>query len=195
MKLGYIRVSKASPGENAQRRALRTADVDPDRIYVDAETKRKQKPGDDQTPERTKLLCAARPGDMMVVSSAARLVLSFVDGLAVVTELGRKGVALHIISTGQTHEWTQRDAENVQLVRDMVTENRSEITAKARAEAEKRRVNPKLEGSLLATARQLWADPRLTEKEVAARIGVPGRTIRSKLGRRGTPAFGRTSKL
>lgn len=195
MRLGYIRVSKASATEQEQRVALRKGDVDENRIYADLAMRRKQKPGDDQTPERTKLLRATRPGDVVVVSSAARLALSLPDGLDVLTALGKRGATLHIVSTGQTHEWTERDAANLELVRAMVTENRQEITAKARAEADRRRVGPKLEGKLLEKARAAWFDPKLTEIQVVEKIGIPGRTMRNKFGKRGTPVFGRVSKL
>jgi hypothetical protein len=75
----------------------------------------------------------------------------------------------------------------------MVRENRQEITAKARAAAEARRITPKLEGDLLAKARKLWPDPRYTEAEVATIVGVPGRTIRRYFGKRGVPLFRKVS--
>ena len=193
VKLGYIRASKAGPSELEQRGTLLRAGVKETRIYVERRPKR-VKAGEDRMPVRSELINrSARRGDEIVVSSSARFVLDLVDGLKALEAMGKRGVRLHVVSTGETHEWTERDAANLALVRSMVRENRQEITAKARAAAEARRITPKLEGERLAKAKKLWTDPRYTEDEVAGMVGVPGRTIRRHLGKRGTPMFGKVS--
>ncbi|MDB5358818.1 MAG: resolvase [Rhodospirillales bacterium] len=197
MKRGYIRLSKAGPSLEEQQAALRSAGIedftDEGPVYVDQPAKRKQRAGDVVFPQREECIKRARPGDVVIVASPGRLATSADDALRMLAALGRKGAQLQIVSTGRTYHWDEAALDGLELAADTAMENRAEVTAKARAAATERRPAPKLSGKLLARAKELWADPKLTAAQVEADVGVPIRTLYRRLGGRGTPSFGKRS--
>ena len=128
------------------------------------------------------------------MSPPGRLATSADDALRMLAALGRKGAQLQIVSTDRTYQWDEAALAGLELAADTATENRAEVTAKARAAAIERRPAPKLSRKLLVRAKELWVDPKLTAAQVEAEVGVPVRTLYRRLGERGTPVFGKGRK-
>lgn len=200
MKRGYVRVSKAGPTLDEQREALAKAGItdfsDAGPVYVDMPPKGRRKPGADARLERrTDAIKGLRAGDVLVVSSPARLGTSTEDIMAVLAEIGRRQASVFDCSTRQTVEWHPQAAEVVAFAAAAETERRQEITRKARRVAAElgavRGAARKLTPKRRAEAQALWADVLLTAAQVEERTGVPVRTLYRLFGPRGTPHFGK----
>jgi len=97
MLVGYMRVSKADGSQtlDLQRDALVAADVDPDRLYEDLASGRR-----DDRPGLTACLKALRNGDILVVWKLDRLGRNLHHLVNTVHDLTARGVGLKVL-TGQ----------------------------------------------------------------------------------------------
>ena len=66
----------------------------------------------------------------------------------------------------RTYRWDQAALDGLELAADTATENRAEVTAKARAAATKRRPALRLSGKVLVRAKELWVDSKRTAAQV-----------------------------
>ena len=90
--IGYARCSTDEQDLTAQRQALHTLGVPPDRVYIDhgiSGTKR-ERPGLDQA------LAAVRTGDTLVVPKLDRLARSVPDARDIGDTLAKRGVSLSL---------------------------------------------------------------------------------------------------
>lgn len=97
MLVGYVRVSKAdgSQSTDLQYDALVAAGVDPERVYEDRASGRK-----DDRPELTACLKGLRDGDTLVVWKLDRLGRDLRHLVNIVHDLTRRGIGLRVL-TGQ----------------------------------------------------------------------------------------------
>lgn len=190
MKRGYIRLSKAGPSLADQQKALAGAGIgdfsEGSSIFVDQIPKRG---GRSNWPSRDRAIRSLDPGDVLVVSSAARLGTSVSDVLGVLLAVGERRASVFDVEIGRMIAWHPDALSVVEYAQRAEQENRKEVAATARAaQAETGRFGAapkKLDGEVLAEAKRLWADPALSGAEVAERVGVNVRTLYRRLGERG----------
>ncbi|MCV7213696.1 recombinase family protein [Mycobacterium crocinum] len=94
--LGYARVSTTGQDLNAQRAALATAGVDPDRLFTDelSGAVGTQRPG------LAALLDYARAGDIVVVAAIDRLGRSVAEVTGTIADLGNRQILLRALREG-----------------------------------------------------------------------------------------------
>ncbi|MDT5044937.1 MAG: hypothetical protein QOG75_790 [Mycobacterium sp.] len=121
LKIGYARVSTDDQDLTAQRDALATLDVAPDRIYVDhglTGTNRDR-------PGLREAMAACRAGDVLVVTKLDRLARSLPDARDIVAELTAREVKLSL--GGSVHDPTDPVGRLLFNVLAMVAEFESDL--------------------------------------------------------------------
>jgi DNA invertase Pin-like site-specific DNA recombinase len=195
MRRGYIRLSKAGPSLEDQKKALASAGIDDfgeyGPVYVDELPKRRSGP---VLPQRADAIRSLEAGDELVVASAARLGASAGDVLDAMQEIAKRQAAVYDVETGQRIEWHPYAIAVIEFARRAESESRKEIAAKMRQRREASGkiggAPEKLAGAALKEAKRLWADTTLSSAQVAAEVGVNVRTLYRRLGDRGGKQFG-----
>lgn len=186
-----MRTGKALPSLDEQRAAMASMGLDPDvergSVFHDAAPNRRR--DEPKWVQRDHALMALRTGDQLVVARPAVLATGLEDALAVLEQVSASGGTVYALATGRTYSGTSA-ADGLAFAREMEADNRALSMAKARAAATERRVTRRPEGQELAEWRRVYFDPKLTNKQVEARLGVPYRTLFNWFGARGTPRFG-----
>lgn len=179
-----------SPGPTAQRDALTTLGVTPNRIYVDhglTGTNRAR-------PSLREALAACRSGDTLVVTKFDRLARSLTDARNIVEELPQAGGQLNI--GGSVHDPTDPVGRLLFNVLGMIAEFESDLIRMrtkegmkvAKAKGRLRDKQPKLKPSQEAHLMQLWRDGTHTSAELADLFEVARSTVYRAIQRAGTPA-------
>ncbi|WJS87210.1 recombinase family protein [Paracoccus sp. TOH] len=187
MRRGYIRLSKAGPSLKEQQDALASAGIDNftdfGPVYVDVIPRGRPA---EALPNRRHAIISLEPGDELVVASAARLGTSAVDVLEALAEIGRRGASVFDVEQSQLVSWHPDALPVLEFASRAEAQGRKEVAAKMRrARVESGMIGgqpAKLKGALLAKARSLWADPRMSAAEVSEEVGVSVRTLYRHLG-------------
>jgi DNA invertase Pin-like site-specific DNA recombinase len=196
MRLGYIRIDKAGAARDEQEAALRRAgiaDWSPDGpVYVDPVRPKRPKPGTDPLAARTEAIRALRPGDELVIHSAARLGTTRGDVLAALDAIGRAEAAVYDCAAAETVTPHPLAVSMIAFAARAESQGQQERAAKARRGITRRAGPPAaLTGKKLREAEKLWTNPETSARQVADATGASVRTLYRRFGPKGTPVFGR----
>lgn len=201
VSVGYIRLRKAGPSMKEQAAKLAAAGcpvsgIDA-RVYIDEQSRRKQKPEDEPLPERARAIRCCREGDRLVIDSAATLGVSTEDILRAVGQVGKRGAVVFDATAEELLEVSDV-ALAIEFAHRGGTELRKERGRQMRRKAVERgafgAAEVRWDEKQLAKAKSLWMNALLTAKEVQEKTGIPARTLYNKFGPRGTPRFGGPKK-
>jgi DNA invertase Pin-like site-specific DNA recombinase len=192
MLIGYIRVSKSDGSQTLapQRDALLAAGVEPDRIYQDCASGRR-----DDRPGLVACLKALQPGNTLVVWKLDRLGRDLRHLVNTVEDLRVRGVGLKVLTgAGAQIDTTTANgrlafgifAAFAEFERELVAERTHAGLAAARARGRKGGRPRKMNRSTLLMAVAAMADPKAKVAEVARRLGVTTTTFYVYLNRDGT---------
>jgi DNA invertase Pin-like site-specific DNA recombinase len=194
LKIGYARVSTDDQDLTAQRDALATLDVAPDRIYVDhglTGTNRDR-------PGLREAMAACRAGDVLVVTKLDRLARSLPDARDIVAELTAREVKLSL--GGSVHDPTDPVGRLLFNVLAMVAEFESDLirmrtregmkiaSAKGRLRGKQPKLSPRQEAHLVA----LHAAGGHTIGELEELFSITRSTVYRALARANTRATAAT---
>jgi DNA invertase Pin-like site-specific DNA recombinase len=179
IKIGYARVSTDEQDLTAQRNALETLGVTPERIYVDhglTGTNRER-------PGLREALAACRVGDTLVVTKLDRLARSLPDARDIADELTRREVRLNL--GGSIHDPTDPVGRLLFNMLAMIAEFESDLIrmrtregmAVARAAGKLRGRQPKLKPAQEAHLAALHDAGEKTPGELAELFGVTRSTV------------------
>lgn len=176
MRIGYARVSTDSQNLDLQIDALNAAGCE--QLYIDRASGR-----DVGRPELQACLKALRAGDTLVVWRLDRLGRSLRDLVEIVTTLEQRGVQFESltekIETGSAvgklifHVFAALAEFERNLIRERVKAGLAAARARGRKGGRKRKLTP----ADVRMARAMLADPEITKKEVAKRLGVSRPTL------------------
>ena len=188
--IGYARVSTDEQDLTAQRDALTTLGVAPDRIYVDhglTGTNRAR-------PGLREAMAACRAGDVLVVTKLDRLARSLPDARDIVAELTAREVKLSL--AGSVHDPTDPVGRLLFNVLAMVAEFESDLIkmrtregmkvarAKGRLRGKKPKLSPRQEAHLV----ELHHAGAHTSAELAELFSVARSTVYRAIERASTAA-------
>lgn len=170
-KYGYARVSSDDQSTDIQQAALREAGCEMIRTEKASGSSRKGR------DELAILLDFIREGDVLVVTKLDRLARNTIDTLAIITDLGRRGV--RFVSLAEP--WANTDTPAAELVltlmagvaqfeRARIRERQTEGIAKAKAAGKYRGRAPTARAK--AAEIRLLLDSGLGPSEAARRLGV-----------------------
>jgi DNA invertase Pin-like site-specific DNA recombinase len=157
--IGYARVSTDEQDLTAQRNALATLGVEPDRIYVDHGLTGANR----DRPGLREALAACREGDTLVVTKLDRLARSLPDAREILDDLTRRAVKLSLGSS--VHDPTDPVGRLLFNVLAMVAEFEADLIrlrtregmkvakAKGRLRGKQPKLNPRQEAHLVALHR------------------------------------------
>lgn len=176
MKVGYARVSTTGQLLDRQLAALQAAGCA--RIFADRKSGR--------TAEREELRRALdylRPGDTLVVPALDRLGRSLQDLIAIVAELGRRGIGF--ASLHEALDTTTAGGRLVfhvfaalaEFIRELIVEGTKEGLAAARSRGQRLGRPPALTAEQVKHARDLLARPENSVASIARLLGVSRSTI------------------
>ncbi len=189
MLVGYARCSTDAQALTAQRDALISLGVKPNRIYVDhglTGTNRAR-------PGLREALAACRSGDTLVVTKLDRLERSLPDARDIVAELTGAGVKLNIGgSIHDPNDPVDRLLFNVlamiaEFASDLIRVRTKEGMKVAKAKGRLRGKRPKLKPAQEKHLVELWRGGRHTSAELAELFGVARSTIYRAVQRAGEP--------
>lgn len=189
MRVIYIRTAKGLPSEADQMATITEASGATEEERADAWVDRAGRKAQVRTSERDLMLGAVRDGDEVWVARPGIIGASDADILAWLARMTEHGGVLCIASTGRRYRWHPDTADALRLVAEIKADERSAVLAKARAAIKRRPGAPVHGDNRLEVAKQLWADPRVTAKEAAARSGIGVRHLYRLFGRKGTAPF------
>lgn len=179
MLIGYARVSTERQDLTAQRQALLALGVDDGRIYTDRglSGRNRDRPGLGQA------IAACRSGDTLVVAKLDRLARSVPDAAAIAAELAGREVALSL--GGTVYDPTDPVGKLMfttlamvaEFEADLISARTKEGMAIARAQGKLKGRQPKLTAAQQRHVRELAADGRHTQSDIAELFGVSRRTI------------------
>lgn len=179
MLIGYARVSTDNQDLTAQREQLQHLGVDEDRIYTDhgLTGRNRDRPGLDQA------IAACRSGDTLVVTKLDRLARSVPDAAAIAAELADNDVALNLGGTvydptdpvGKLMFTTLAMVAEFEV--DLISARTREGMAIAKAQGKLKGRQSKLNAAQQRHVRELAADGRYTQSDIADLFGVSRRTI------------------
>ena len=177
MLLGYMRVSKADGSQTTdlQRDALLAAGVEPDRIYEDhASGKRDSRPGLEAC------LKALREGDTLAAWKIDRIGRDLRHLVNTVHDLTKRGVGLKVLTgQGANIDTTTANGRLVfgifaalaEFERELIIERTKAGLASARARGRNGGRKPKMTDSKIESAKKLLASG-VPPKDVAKNLGV-----------------------
>jgi DNA invertase Pin-like site-specific DNA recombinase len=183
MLIGYMRVSK-SDGTQAldlQRDALLAAGVDPERIYEDLASGRK-----DERPGLQACLKALQPGNTLVVWKLDRLGRDLKHLVSLMDDLRQRQVGFKVLTgSGAQIDTTTANGRLVFGIFATLAEFESELIrertqaglASARARGRLGGRPRKMTQDMLLMAMAAMADPRSNAREVARRLGMTTTTL------------------
>ncbi len=183
MLIGYVRISKADGSQSLdlQRDALTAAGVDPERIFEDrASGKRENRPGLDAC------LKALRDGDSLVVWKLDRLGRDLAHLVATVRSLEQRGVGFRVL-TGQGAEIDTSTpsgrlifgifASLAEFERDLIRERVTAGLAAARARGRRGGAPYKMTPAKLRLAMAAMGKPETRIRALCKELGVSSQTL------------------
>jgi DNA invertase Pin-like site-specific DNA recombinase len=176
VKVGYARVSTAGQLLDRQLAALEAAGCV--RIFADHKSGRTV-----EREELSKALDYLRPGDTLVVAALDRLGRSLQDLIAIVSDLGRRGIGF--TSLHEALDTTTPGGRLVfhvfaalaEFIRELIVEGTREGLAAARARGQRLGRPPVLTQEQVRYARDLLIRPEVTVASIARLLGVSRSTI------------------
>jgi DNA invertase Pin-like site-specific DNA recombinase len=193
MLVGYIRVSKNDGSQTLepQRDALMAAGVDPNRIYEDLASGRK-----DDRPGLAACLKALQPGNTLVVWKLDRLGRDLKHLVTTVDELQNRGVGFKVLSgAGAQIDTTTANgrlcfgifAALAEFERELIIERTRAGLAAARARGRKGGRPRKMDRATLMMAMAAMSDQKANAGDVAKRLGITTTTLYMYVNGDGTP--------
>lgn len=183
MLLGYMRVSKADGSQTTdlQRDALLAAGVEPDRIYEDqASGKRDDRPGLDAC------LKALREGDTLATWKLDRVGRDLRHLVNTVHDLTKRGVGLKVLAgQGANIDTTTANGRLVfgifaalaEFERELIVERTRAGLASARARGRSGGRKPKMTAAKLRLAQAAMGKPETKVAELCAELGITRQTL------------------
>lgn len=179
MLIGYARVSTDNQDLTAQREQLQHLGVDEDRIYTDHGLTGRNR----DRPGLAQAIAACRSGDTLVVTKLDRLARSVPDAAAIAAELADNDVALNL--GGTVYDPTDPVGKLMfttlamvaEFEADLISARTREGMAIAKAQGKLKGRQPKLNAAQQRHVRELAADGRYTQSDIADLFGVSRRTI------------------
>lgn len=183
MLLGYMRVSKADGSQTTdlQRDALLAAGVEPDRIYEDhASGKRDSRPGLEAC------LKALREGDTLAAWKIDRIGRDLRHLVNTVHDLTKRGVGLKVLTgQGANIDTTTANGRLVfgifaalaEFERELIIERTKAGLASARARGRNGGRKPKMTAAKLRLAQAAMGKPETKVSELCAELGVTRQTL------------------
>lgn len=183
MLLGYMRVSKADGSQTTdlQRDALLAAGVEPDRIYEDhASGKRDSRPGLEAC------LKALREGDTLAAWKIDRIGRDLRHLVNTVHDLTKRGVGLKVLTgQGANIDTTTANGRLVfgifaalaEFERELIIERTKAGLASARARGRNGGRKPKMTAAKLRLAQAAMGKPETKVFELCAELGITRQTL------------------
>ena len=183
MLLGYMRVSKADGSQTTdlQRDALLAAGVEPDRIYEDhASGKRDSRPGLEAC------LKALREGDTLAAWKIDRIGRDLRHLVNTVHDLTKRGVGLKVLTgQGANIDTTTANGRLVfgifaalaEFERELIIERTKAGLASARARGRNGGRKPKMTAAKLRLAQAAMGKPETKVSELCAELGITRQTL------------------
>lgn len=183
MLVGYVRVSKSDGSQTLvpQRDVLLAAGVEPDRIYSDLASGRK-----DDRPGLNACLKALQPGNTLVVWKLDRLGRDLKHLVTTVDELRTRNIGLKVLAgAGAQIDTTTANgrlffgifAALAEFERELIAERTHAGLASARARGRQGGRPRKMDHSTLVMAMTALADPKAHAGNVAKRLGITTTTL------------------
>ena len=193
MLVGYVRVSKSDGSQTLepQRDALMAAGVDPNRIYEDLASGRK-----DDRPGLAACLKALQPGNTLVVCKLDRLGRDLKHLVTTVDELHKRDVGFKVLTgAGAQIDTTTANgrlcfgifAALAEFERELIIERTRAGLAAARARGRKGGRPRKMDRATLMMAMAAMADPKSNAGDVAKRLDITTTTLYMYVNGDGTP--------
>ena len=193
MLVGYVRVSKSDRSQTLapQRDAMTAAGVEPDRIYEDLASGRR-----DDRPGLAACLKALQPGNTLVLWKLDRLGRDLRHLVNTVDELRTRGVGLKVIAgAGAQIDTTTANgrlafgifAAFAEFERELISERTNAGLAAARARGRMGGRPRKMDRATLMMAMAAMADREANATEVARRLGLTTTTLYVYVNGDGTP--------
>lgn len=183
MLLGYMRVSKADGSQttNLQRDALLDAGIEPDRIYEDhASGKRDDRPGLEAC------LKALREGDTLTTWKLDRIGRDLRHLVNTVHDLTKRGVGLKVLTgQGANIDTTTANGRLVfgifaalaEFERELIIERTKAGLASARARGRSGGRKPKMTAAKLRLAQAAMGKPETKVSELCSELGITRQTL------------------
>ena len=183
MLIGYMRVSKQDGSQcfDLQRDALMNAGVQPERIYEDLASGRK-----DARPGLETCLKALQPGNSLVVWKLDRLGRDLKHLINTIDDLRKRNIGFKVLSgTGAQIDTNTPNgrlcfgifAALAEFERELIIERTRAGLAAARARGRKGGRPRKMTKINLQMAMTAMADPKSNATDVAARLGITTTTL------------------
>ncbi len=183
MFVGYIRVSKTDGSQtlSPQRDAMIAAGIEPNRIYEDLASGRK-----DDRPGLTACLKALQPGNTLVVWKLDRLGRDLKHLVTTVDDLRTRNVGLKVLAgAGAQIDTTTSNgrlffgifAALAEFERELIVERTQAGLAAARARGRKGGRPRKMDRPTLKMAMTALADTNSNATDVAKRLGITTTTL------------------
>jgi DNA invertase Pin-like site-specific DNA recombinase len=181
--IGYMRVSKSDGSQvlDLQRDALPAAGVEPERIYADLDSGRK-----DDRPGLMACLKALQPGNTLVVWKLDRLGRDLKHLVNTIDDLSRRDVGLKVLTgAGAQIDTTTANGRLVfgifaalaEFEAELISERTRAGLAAARARGRRGGRPPKMTKEVVKMAMAALADPQASPSEVARRLGITTTTL------------------
>ena len=192
MLIGYVRVSKADGSQTLapQRDALLAAGVEPERLYQDLASGRR-----DDRPGLAACLKALQPGNTLVIWKLDRLGRDLRHLVLTAEELRMRGVGLKVLTgAGAQIDTTTANgrlafgifAAFAEFERELITERTRAGLAAARARGRLGGRPRKMNRATLLMAMAAMRDPAAVGAEVAKRLGITTTTLYAYVNGDGT---------
>ena len=192
MLIGYVRVSKADGSQTLapQRDALLAAGVEPERLYQDLASGRR-----DDRPGLAACLKALQPGNTLVIWKLDRLGRDLRHLVLTAEELRMRGVGLKVLTgAGAQIDTTTANgrlafgifAAFAEFERELITERTRAGLAAARARGRLGGRPRKMNRATLLMAMAAMRDPAAVAAEVAKRLGITTTTLYAYVNGDGT---------
>lgn len=193
MLIGYARVSKADGSQllDLQRDALVDAGVEPDRIYEDQASGRR-----DSRPGLADCLKALQPGNTFIVWKLDRLGRDLKHLVSVVDTLRERGVGLRVLAgAGAEIDTTTANGRLVfgifaslaEFERELIIERTRAGLAAARARGRQGGRPRKMDRQMLHMAMTAMANPDTRAADLARRLGITTTTLYMYVNGDGSP--------
>lgn len=193
MLIGYARVSKSDGTQNLdiQEDALLKAGVEPERIYKDLASGRK-----DDRPGLDACLKSLRSADTLIVWKIDRLGRDLRHLVTTIDELRKKNIGFKVFSgQGSQIDTTTSDGRFVfnlfaalaEFERELIAERTKAGLNAARARGRKGGRPKKIDKALLEMPMYAMRDPKAVATEVAKRLNIQTSTLYSYVNSDGTP--------
>ena len=184
--IGYMRVSKADGSQtlDMQRDALLAAGVEPDAIYEDFASGKK-----DDRPGLTSCIKALRKNDVLVIWKLDRLGRSLPHLVATINDLNERGVGFRVL-TGAPIDTSTKEGKLMfaifaglaEFERDLIVERTKAGLAAARARGRNGGRPAKMTRAKVLRAKAAMADRDTDVSALAGELGVTRQTLYRHVG-------------